>query len=486
MACTTLLVGRKASYDGSCIVARNDDSPSGVYTPKKFIVVTPDSQKREYESVLSHVKITLPENPMRYTSMPNVSKAEGIWAAAGINEAGVSMTATETITTNARVLGADPLVTYEKDSEKVGGIGEEDIVYITLPYIHSAREGVIRLGKLLEQYGTYESNGIAFGDDKEIWYLETIGGHHWMARRLPDDSVAILPNQLSIDAFDFEDAFHEQKEFMGSADLKEFVEENHLSLNLDEGFDPRAAFGSQDDSDHVYNTPRAWFMARYLAPNLHNWNDLKGQYGPESDIIPWCVKPEKKVTIEDVKYILSARYQTTPFDPYNNYGIKADAGKYRPIGINRTDFLGVLQTAKGREPIEWIAFGSNVFNVLVPFYTNVEKTPHYLSDTTEDVNTNNFYWSSRLVGAMADASYRKSIIHIERYQEKAAALAHQVLNETNKQLKSVTDDKEKRELLEKANEKTVDFTRSLTDTVLLQVLNELSNQMKNSYARSDA
>lgn len=64
------------------------------------------------------------------------------------------MSATETITTNARVLGADPLV---KD-----GFGEEDMLTLVLPYIKTAREGVLRLGQLLETYGTYESNGIAF------------------------------------------------------------------------------------------------------------------------------------------------------------------------------------------------------------------------------------------------------------------------------------------------------------------------------------
>ena len=64
------------------------------------------------------------------------------------------MTATETITSNERVLSADPLVELipAKDGspEQVGGIGEEDMVTIVLPYIHSAREGVERLGALLE------------------------------------------------------------------------------------------------------------------------------------------------------------------------------------------------------------------------------------------------------------------------------------------------------------------------------------------------
>ena len=166
MPCTTILVGKKASYDGSTMIARNDDSSAGRFTPKKFVVVQPDEQPWIYQSVISHVRVELPENPMRYTAVPNAVEGEGIWAASGVNEAGVGMTATETITSNPRVLGADPLVVYqpaENGKEEVpGGIGEEDIVCLVLPYIRSAREGVKRLGSLLEQYGTYEMNGIAF------------------------------------------------------------------------------------------------------------------------------------------------------------------------------------------------------------------------------------------------------------------------------------------------------------------------------------
>ncbi len=186
------------------------------------------------------------------------------------------MTATETITSNPRVLGADPLVVLSGGRRKrrgSGGIGEEDLVYIVLPYIKSAREGVKRLGSLLEQYGTYEMNGIAFQDHDEIWWLETIGGHHWMAVKVPDDHYVAMPNQLGIDHFDLEDALGEQKEYMCSADLKEFIETYHLDLSMDGNFNPRDAFGSHDDSDHVYNTPRAWFMERYLKPHTKKWTD---------------------------------------------------------------------------------------------------------------------------------------------------------------------------------------------------------------------
>ena len=100
MPCTTILVGKKASYDGSTIVARNEDSMNGEFTPKRFDVVQPEQQPRTYTSVISHLTIELPDDPMRYTSLPNALPNEGIWAAAGINSASVGMSATETITTN--------------------------------------------------------------------------------------------------------------------------------------------------------------------------------------------------------------------------------------------------------------------------------------------------------------------------------------------------------------------------------------------------
>ena len=265
MPCTTLLVGKNASYDGSTIIGRNDDSPSGVFTEKKLVAFKKENLKDTYTSVISHVKVSLPKEGLDFTMMPNVDKKEGIWAACGINEKNVGMTATETITSNARVLGADPLVNYvpkkKGQEEKAGGIGEEDLVFLVLPYIHSAREGVLRLGKLLEEYGTYESNGIAFSDENEIWWLESIGGHHWIAKRVPDDCYVVMPNQFGLDIFDFEDAYNEKKENLCSEDLLDFVKENHLALDMDEThFNPRLAIGSNDYSYHDYNTTRAWFM----------------------------------------------------------------------------------------------------------------------------------------------------------------------------------------------------------------------------------
>lgn len=494
MGCTTILVGKKATYDGSTMIARNDDSGAGHFTAKKFAVVSPEQQPKTYHSVLSHVTIELPENPMRYTAMPNAVEGKGIWAASGVNEAHVAMTATETITSNPRVLGADPLVVYQPAAdgkeEIAGGIGEEDLVCLVLPYIRSAREGVLRLGSLLEQYGTYEMNGIAFQDKDEIWWLETIGGHHWMARRVPDEVYVVMPNQLGIDSFDLEDAYGEQKNFLCSADLKEFIETYHLNLSMDGSLNPRDVFGSHDDADHVYNTPRAWFMERYLNPNTYRWDGALADFTPVSDDLPWCMVPEKKITVEDVKYVLSGHYQGTLYDPYGSYGDKSMRGAYRSIGINRNDFMALIQIRPDMEadcrPVEWIAYGSNAFNALVPFYADVEETPEYLNNTTGRVSTENFYWSSRLIAAMADASYNKSLFHVERYQERVAAKGHELINRYDARLAAEQDTAARKALRQQANAEIAAMLQKETDDTLDKVLFELSSQMKSAYSRSDA
>ena len=482
MACTTILVGKNASYDGSTMIARNDDSGSGHFMPKKFVVVHPEDHPAVYHSVISHVEIPLPGNPLRMTAMPNAIEGKGIWAAAGVNAANVGMTATETITSNPRVLGADPLVP--------GGIGEEDLVMLVLPYIHSAREGVQRLGQLLEAYGTYEMNGIAFQDVDEIWWLETIGGHHWMARRVPDDVYVVMPNQLGIDAFDLEDAFGEQKEFLCSADLRQFLAENHLDLSTDGVLNPRDAFGSHDDADHVYNTPRAWYMLRTLNPNTFVWDGPDADYTPRSDDLPWCMNPEKKLTPEDVKYVLSSHYQGTPYDPYASYGDKSQRGMYRSIGINRNDFMALIQMRPDvpaeQSAIEWVAYASNAFNTMVPFYANVETTPAYLSCTTGEVSTDSFYWVSRMIAAMTDASYAKSLIHAERYELAVLSASRALVKEYDAKLSAEPDAARRAALREEANEAIAKMLKAKASDTLDKVLFELSSGMKNAFARSDA
>ena len=470
MPCTTVLVGRKASNDGSTMIARTDD---GHFDVKKLIKVNPKDQPKKYISKISHVEIELPENPLGYTSCPSVDPKDGVWAATGINEANVGMTATETITSNPRVLAADPPVEYKKaktrkEKDVPGGIGEEDIVVLVLPYIRSAREGVERLGKLLEEYGTYESNGIAFNDEHEVWWMETIGGHHWMARRIPEDSVVIMPNQFGMDGFD----------------LKEFIRDNHLDLNQDGKFNPRDIFGSRRDMDHIYNTPRAWFMGRYLTPESHRWDGPDAEFTPESDNIPWCLKPDRKVAAEDVKYMLSGHYQGTPYDPYINRdtGMR---GMYRSIGINRTGVTSICQirpdVPDAIKGIEWIIFGSTTFGAALPLYTNVSRIPDYLSKVTLDTSTENYYWSSRLIGALADPWYASTVQNIERYELTVMTKGRTLIREYDRKMTESGNFS----LTEEANGKICAMAKEETTATLNKILLTASEKMKNGYNLAD-
>lgn len=486
MPCTTVLVGRKASHDGSTMIARTDD---GHFDVKKLILVTPKGQPKKYKSKISHVEIELPDNPLRYTSCPSVDPKDGTWAATGINEANVGMTATETITSNPRVLAADPMVEYKKaktrrEKDVPGGIGEEDIVVLVLPYIRTAREGVLRLAKLLEQYGTYESNGIAFNDVNEVWWMETIGGHHWMSRRIPEETVVINPNQFGMDGFDLKDAFGKQEANLCSADLKEFIRDNRLDLNQDGKFNPRDIFGSRRDMDHIYNTPRAWFMGRYLTPESHKWDGPDAEFTPESDNIPWCLKPDRKVAAEDVKYLLSSHYQGTPYDPYcgRDTGCR---GMYRSIGINRTGVTAICQirpdVPEAIRGIEWIVFGSTTFGAALPVYTNVTKIPDYLSRVTLDTSTENYYWGSRLIGALADPWYAASIQDIYRYEEAVMTRGRQLVREYDRKMTEKNDFT----LAEEANEKLCAMAKEETVKTLNKVLQTASEKMKNGFNMAD-
>ena len=468
------------------MIARTDD---GHFDVKKLVVVEPEKQPKTYKSVLSHLEITLPENPLRYTACPSVDPKDGIWAATGINAAGVGMTATETITTNPRVLAADPLVEYKKpksrrEKEVPGGIGEEDMVVLVLPYIRSAREGVLRLAQLLERYGTYESNGIAFNDENEVWWLETIGGHHWMARRVPDEAVVVNPNQFGMDAFDLDDAFGEKKAHLCSADLREFIAENCLDLNRDGVFNPRNIFGSRRDMDHIYNTPRAWFMGRYLAPYSHSWDGPGAEYGPESDNLPWALVPDRLVAVEDVKYLLSSHYQGTPYNPYSNQD-SGKRGMYRSIGINRTGVTALCQIRAGVPEairgVEWVCFGSTTFSAMLPVYANADKMPKYLSDVTLDVSTGNLYWASRLIGALADSNYAACIQQIERYQDAVMAKGRQILREYDAKIAAG----DAPALIAEANEALAKMAGERSTDTLNKLLLEVSQHMKNGFNRAD-
>ena len=131
--------------------------------------------------------------------------------------------------------------------------------------------------------------------------------------------------------------------------------------------------------------------------------------------------------------------------------------------------------------LEWICFGSTTFNALLPVYPNVGKMPKYLSDVTLDASTENFYWGSRLIGALADHSYNQCVQIVTRYQNAMMTEGRKLVLEYDRKLKETGNPG----LCEEANEKLAKMAKEQTDKALTAVLHESSVTMKNGYNRAD-
>ena len=236
--------------------------------------------------------------------------------------------------------------------------------------------------------------------------------------------------------------------------------------------------------DHVYNTPRAWFMGRYLAPKTYRWDGENADFTPESDDIPWSLKPEKKITAEDVKYLLSGNYQGTPYNPYSRKDTGM-GGKYRSIGINRTGVTTICQirpyAPEAVKGLEWVCFGSTTFDAIFPVYTNVSKLPDYLTKVTTDVSTENFYWASRLIGALADPHFASTIPLVNRYQDQVFIRGRQLIVEYDRKIAESRDLR----LAEEANRKLCAMAKEETVKALNDVLLAASEKMRNAYHLDD-
>ena len=166
--CTTMLVGKGASLDGSTIIARDEDYDQA-YNEKRFVYYPAKKYDELFVSKGTGVEIPLKGEGAGFTAVRDAVEDYGRFDEQGINSYNVAMSATESEASNQRVLGHDPFVP--------NGIGEDAMLYLVLPFVKSAKEGVLRLGQLVEKYGSSESNGITFADEDEIWYMETGAGH---------------------------------------------------------------------------------------------------------------------------------------------------------------------------------------------------------------------------------------------------------------------------------------------------------------------
>ena len=445
-ACTTVLVGKKASIDGSVMIARNDDTFLPI-TPQKFLV-RPAFNRKDFvlKSNQNNFSAVLPEHGYRYQATPNVDvDKEGIYDESGFNEKNVAMSATESVYANERVLAFDPLV---KD-----GIAEDTIQTLVLPFIDSAKQGVQYLGKLIEKYGSAEGNGVIFADKNDIWYMEIVTGHHWVASRIPDDMYAVIANQVSQENIDLSD----KNNYLVSTNIENFVKDNNLNPDRDQ-WNVRHIFGTSNEKDRHYNTPRVWFGQKYLNSEI--------EQDPESSNLPFLRRANRLISLEDIEYIEGSHYNETKFDPLGS-GEKADKLRYRPISLNRTQQSHVLQirnnVSDDLSTIMWISIGVPSFTPFIPFYGNSTDTDETFNNTSLKFNINDAYWMYRTVAMLVESHYSKFVQMDLDYLSES----HEELNRIVKKIDLEAKNKslsgnQLTEFLTESNHKIVDHMRSKT------------------------
>jgi len=423
MACTSIMVGKQVAMDGVNYIARNEDNFVANW-PKRFFVQPAVSGRHEtYTSPYNKLSFELPETGYRYTSSPDANQDEGWYEEDGINEKNVGMSATESVTANEKVLAYDPLIE--------NGVAEDSITTLVLPYINSAREGVKYLGDLIAKYGSTESNGVEFFDEDEIWYMELATGHHWVAIRIPDDCYVVAANQIGIEDIKFNDP----ENYMWSDGIQDFVSEHDLNPDLT-GWNFRHIFGTSTKQDRHYNTPRVWYGQKVLNPSI--------EQDPESDDLPFLRKPEKKISVEDIQYILASHYNETKFDPIGS-GSEEDKKRYRAISLSRTANSHILQLRDSKKTaanaIEWKALGIPSFTPYVPFFTNADDTDESYSYVPEKLDLKSAYWLYESLSMIVESHYSEFATANLDYQKELTSWSRRKIAAIDKETANMTGQK---------------------------------------------
>ena len=258
-------------------------------------------------------------------------------AAACTNEYGVSMSMSVTAFPNKDALKADHL--------EEGGICEDAAVDLVICQSKTAREAVETLCKIIDKYGSSESNIAIIADQNEVWYVEMYTGHQYAAVKLPKDKVAVFGNEYSLEYLsDYEENIT-SKDLISLAEEKGFaVNGTDNEINLFETYS-----GKQMTTE--YSHMRTWMGHKILAPSKYMY--------------PLCFSPDKDVSLQDVCQLLRNRYEGTEYSPDETGRVDM-----RVIGSDTTLSAHVIQVFPNLPAemscVNWISSGPPVYGVFIP------------------------------------------------------------------------------------------------------------------------
>ena len=402
--CYTILVGKNASSDGSVLFAHNEDD-GGRQVVNYFKI--PRKEHTPGERVTFRRGGSIPQIQITaaylWLNLPGMEVSDSYF-----NEYGVA-------------IGSDGCSSRENNPVlKDGGL-----VYwlrrIVAERAHSARQGVKIAGKLIDEFG-YASSGRTYGiaDSKEAWMLSVVNGKHWIAERVPDDQVAILPNCYIIGKIDLSDTLN----YLGSPDIIQYaISQGWYDQGKDGDFNFAKVYSNPGSLKHPGNTHRQWRGLNLLG-NHHF--DLE-------DDLPFSVLPAKKVTVQDLMHVLRDHYEGTMLDQSKNYTLGSPYKMNRAtICANSTQYSFVVQLRdwlpERMNSLVWIAPFRPDVQAYVPWYVNTEIVPQEYAykdgdfalatqfdppDLVFDHSNTQAYWTFRSLVEKVDQDYQGNIDHIQ-------------------------------------------------------------------------
>ncbi|WP_277045557.1 C69 family dipeptidase [Prevotella multiformis] len=460
--CTTIIIGQNQTADGSMIVSRSEDWDAMVAKNYEIFEDT-EHGLNEFVALDSPFRCELPEKALGYTAL-SPHHLHRHWGSAGFNTAGVGMSATESIFSSDEVLKYDPLVE--------NGVAENAVFNITLPYIRSAREGVERLGMLIEKHGIAEGFGIGFVDNKEIWYLETACGHRWLACRMPKDQYFVTGNQSRFRTYHPND----KENYLASADLIEFAEKHGLYDPAQGDFDFHKAYARDVELDTTYNYPRVWGLQRFFSPDIKN--DVT------KNTFPVFAKAAHKITLTELRTAFRFHYDNTEHDPYLHGNPKEP---YRPVSIFRTTQTHLLQVRPELPQaigcVNYVAMGMADLGVFLPLYQGATSYPEAYGKGTDVSSADSAYWKFRKVMALGMTNYNKYAPVIKEAYSKFEAETDQRQREMEEEYLRIckTQPLHAQDLLQAFSDKILNSALDLADRLQEQLFTLMTQDIQQEY-----
>ncbi len=280
--CYTIAVGKEASKIGVVLIGHNEDDWGDLVV--NFYKVPPqDYAKGETITLLNGTKIPQVTHTLGYLWWETTNEKFGDYY---LNEKGVG------ICSNA---------CPSKEDTAKGNIGYY-LRQIIAQRATTAREGVKIAGQIISSIG-YESSGRTYtiADPNEIWILAVVKGRQWLAKRVPNNQVAIIPNYYTIETVNLRDTIN----VLSSPDIISYAILRGWYFPQSDGpFNFKKVYGYIDNTYSFANVPRHWAGVNAL---------LKKQYQINDDL-PFSFSPKNSVTIEDIKKVLSSHYEGTDFE----------------------------------------------------------------------------------------------------------------------------------------------------------------------------